>query len=123
MNNEKITACFILIELLLQYYTEVVHFLKSIQRAKYETRFISQIKEQNATGDKMNLFLFYPSGRFTTFVQDYVYSLEAFVADVGGYLGLCLGMSILTFYDAAVWFFDKTLVPMCGFDSGPQKRK
>ena len=28
-----------------------------------------------------------------------------------------------TFYDAAVWFFDKTLVPMCGFDSGPQKRK
>lgn len=35
---------------------------------------------------QMNLFLFYPSGRFTNLVQDYVYSLEAFVADVGGYL-------------------------------------
>ena len=31
--------------------------------------------------------------------------------------GLCLGMSALTFYDMAVWFFNKKLVPMCGFDS------
>ncbi len=32
----------------------------------------------------------------------YVYDLGSFVADVGGYLGLCLGMSALTFYDLSV---------------------
>jgi hypothetical protein len=30
------------------------------------------------------------------------YGSDDFVADFGGYLGLCLGMSLVTFYDAAV---------------------
>jgi hypothetical protein len=34
--------------------------------------------------------------------QYYVYDSDSFIADIGGYLGLCLGMSMLTFYDMAV---------------------
>ena len=33
------------------------------------------------------------------YIQYYTYDLKSFVADFGGYLGLLLGSSILTFYD------------------------
>jgi hypothetical protein len=41
--------------------------------------------------------------------QYYVYGSDSFIADIGGYLGLCLGMSIHTFYDGAVMLVVKTL--------------
>jgi hypothetical protein len=40
--------------------------------------------------------------------QYYVYDSDSFIADIGGYLGLCLGMSILTFYDMAVMLMAMT---------------
>ena len=42
----------------------------------------------------MTLFLFYPSGRYETINQDYIYTVDDFIADVGGYVGLFLGVSI-----------------------------
>ena len=35
---------------------------------------------------QMTLFMFYPSGRYETIVQDFIYTVDDFVADVGGYL-------------------------------------
>jgi uncharacterized membrane protein len=40
--------------------------------------------------------------------QYYVYDSNSCIADIGGYLGLCLGMSILTFYDMAVMLMAMT---------------
>jgi hypothetical protein len=37
------------------------------------------------------------------------YDLNSFIADVGGYLGLCLGMSVISFYDIALVIANKIL--------------
>ena len=70
----------------------------------------------------MLLYFVYPSGEYSIIQQYLVYGLGAFIADVGGYLvhiyirnhpyfrlpyfslsqGLCLGASLLTFYDLTV---------------------
>lgn len=99
--------------------------LPKCQRNKYDTRFLSEITdpEEEGTGDRLTLFLFYPSGRYEKVKQQYIYVKDDFVADVGGYLGLCLGMSILTFYDAGVWLFDNVMTPMCGFDARQDDKK
>ena len=77
----------------------------------------------------MHLFVLYSSGDYTIVKQYFVYDLGAFIADVGGYLvtyftlmviynfhafsksqGLCLGASLLTFYDLIV----KAIVKISG---------
>ena len=69
----------------------------------------------------MVLFFLYSSGEYSIIQEYLVYGLGAFIADVGGYLvcsftythkydshafsipqGLCLGASLLTFYDLTV---------------------
>ncbi len=45
--------------------------------------------------------LYFPSGRYREKVFYYVYDFNDLFADVGGYLGLLLGHSILSFYDIA----------------------
>ena len=69
----------------------------------------------------MNLFFLYLNDEHSIVQQYFVYDLGAFIADVGGYLvtylrlmitynlhafsksqGLCLGASLLTFYDLIV---------------------
>ena len=40
-----------------------------------------------------------PHFRYTEYIQYYTYDAKSFVADFGGFLGLLLGSSILTFYD------------------------
>jgi hypothetical protein len=37
------------------------------------------------------------------------YDLNSFIADVGGYLGLCLGMSVISFYNIALVIANKIL--------------
>ena len=34
----------------------------------------------------------------------YAYDTNSFIADVGGYLGLCLGFSLLSFFDLGIEF-------------------
>jgi hypothetical protein len=51
-------------------------------------------------------FLF-ETGTYEVKKQYYVYGSDSFIADIGGYLGLCLGMSILTFFDGAVMLMVK----------------
>ena len=68
------------------------------------------------------LWLRIPSGAYNVKSQHYAYTADDFIADFGGYLvnfnihnyfgvvfilvynqGLCLGMSVLSFYDGIVW--------------------
>ena len=48
----------------------------------------------------VEFLLFYPTGRYTVKNYYYVYDGNTAFADVGGYLGLLLGHSLLSFYDA-----------------------
>jgi hypothetical protein len=57
----------------------------------------------------MRIFLYYPSGNYVVAREYDTYDLSSFIGDVGGYLGLCLGMSILSFYDAALIVANKIL--------------
>ncbi len=59
-------------------------------------------------GDPVNctrLELYYASNRFMQEEQYYTYGVGNLVADIGGYLGLLLGHSIINFYDwgKALW--------------------
>jgi hypothetical protein len=47
-----------------------------------------------------NYFL-YPGGRYNYKEFYYTYDATSFFADLGGYLGLLLGHSMLSFYDMA----------------------
>ena len=53
--------------------------------------------------------LFYPNKDYTV-VEEYIgYDFSSFVSDFGGYLGLLLGHSILTFYDFG-WEITKKVI-------------
>ena len=62
--------------------------------------------------------LFYGTSRITVREQYYTYGFGSFVADIGGYLGLLLGNSILGFYDGISGIYEK-----CRFASGKGVRK
>jgi hypothetical protein len=49
--------------------------------------------------DEIRLYLWYGSTKFERKTQYLTYDLSNFVADFGGYLGLLLGHSLLSFYD------------------------
>ncbi len=55
----------------------------------------------NETEPALGFFLVYPSGRYIEYSYYYSYTGSSFFADVGGYLGLLLGHSLLSFYDIA----------------------
>ena len=61
------------------------------------------IKDRTVTLEVWPMFsgyFFYPGGRFIQRVYVYAYDLTSYIADVGGLVGLFLGYSILSFYDA-----------------------
>ena len=49
--------------------------------------------------DKLAFYYYYGSGRYTLKTYYYSYDWNSFFADVGGFLGLLLGHSLLSFYD------------------------
>ena len=62
--------------------------------------------------DSLPLFLkegtffqfFYPSNMYDEYTQYIIYDETNFIANFGGYLGLLLGSSVLTFYDGGkIW--------------------
>ena len=78
----------------------------SCTRNEYTRRLMSNTHEVKEEGDKiaertmMHIFYF-PSGRYVGKKFYYTYNANAFFADIGGYLGLLLGHSVLSFYDIA----------------------
>ena len=50
-----------------------------------------------------------PNGRYLEYQQYFIYLFEDFVADIGGFLGLLLGHSLLSLYDStAGWYRRKS---------------
>ena len=47
-------------------------------------------------------WLYFPGGNYEVTNEYYTYDGNSFIADVGGYLGLCLGFSLLSFFDMGV---------------------
>ena len=45
------------------------------------------------------MILYYNGGEHILVKEYYTYAMYSFIADFGGYLGLLLGASILSFYD------------------------
>ena len=62
------------------------------ERNRYEIPFFNTTREKN-----------------TYWLQYYVYDFNAFVADVGGYLGLLLGHSIFGMFEPIMKFITKCL--------------
>ena len=46
-------------------------------------------------------YFFYATGKYVEKSYYYTYDWNSFVADVGGYMGLLLGHSLLSYYDVA----------------------
>ena len=58
----------------------------------------------NDKSDKKNeseiaMYMFYANGRYRMGRQYYTYDFNSYVSDFGGYLGLLLGYSIVSFFD------------------------
>ena len=46
--------------------------------------------------------MYFPGGNYEVTNEYYTYDENSFIADVGGYLGLFLGFSLLSFFDMGV---------------------
>ena len=55
-----------------------------------------------STGPTMGLVFHYRDGMYNIDREYYVYDTSNFLADIGGYLGLLLGHSILSIYSISV---------------------
>ena len=53
--------------------------------------------------------LFFRETSLEVYQQEFLYGANNFIADVGGYLGLLLGVSIFSFYQVLVSTFEKLL--------------
>ena len=60
----------------------------------------------NGSDPTMTLYAFYANGNYEVKEQYYTYDWNSFTSDLGGYLGLFLGASMLTFFDAVSSFHD-----------------
>ena len=58
------------------------------------------------TDPRLNMDLFYANGNYNEKQQYYTYGLNDLFSDFGGYMGLFLGASMLTFYDAVASLLD-----------------
>ena len=65
---------------------------------------ISKIYDSNLEGENGSqnaVSIFYANGRYLEGKQYYTYDFNSYVSDFGGYLGLLLGYSIVSFFDMA----------------------
>ncbi len=68
-------------------------------RFEYVGEVITMGNWPNTSFDSLAGYYYYPSGKYTQKTYYYVYTWGTMLADVGGYLGLLLGHSLLGFYD------------------------
>ena len=78
------------------------------QRKEWEIRKIFDDKRQVMTGydSLIGIYMFYANGRYRIGSQLFTYDFNTYVADFGGYLGLLLGYSIVSFFDKAQDIFN-----------------
>ncbi len=78
-------------------------------RNSFRTRLLSSSKskvKENGTGSSFKVNLFFASGTFAEKTQYLSYSFSDLVSDFGGYLGLLLGHSVMSIYDAVLKRFE-----------------
>ncbi len=73
--------------------------LPNCNRMEFKAIIISSSAMKDVSVSQLGAFLYYPSGRYVQKKYYYQYNWNDFFADVGGYLGLLLGESLLSFYD------------------------
>ena len=63
---------------------------------------LKPLNEQTHNGkEEVRLRFTYPTGEYESKEEYYIYDAKSFVADIGGYLGLLLGYSLLSLYHMA----------------------
>ena len=77
--------------------------LPSCKGSEFETKILPPV--DSPSGDVFSGYFFYATGKYVEKSYYYTYDWNSFVADVGGYMGLLLGHSLLSYYDVAklVW--------------------
>ena len=61
----------------------------------------SYLRDQLENGSQIEIHMFYNNGRHRVGKQYYTYGLNSYISDFGGYLGLLLGYSIMSFFATA----------------------
>ena len=89
-------------------------------KSKFELS-LSELQEQIDNGREVaKIQLTYPHGEYEVTEEYYVYDMDSFIPDVGGYMGLLLGYSLLSMYhmftqcllDYTQWLLNLKLVKL-----------
>ena len=74
--------------------------LPSCKRNEFRVNIINRIEKPTENGSEGYIgYFYYPGGRYVEKVYYYTYDFGAYIADVGGLIGLFLGHSLLSLYD------------------------
>jgi hypothetical protein len=77
--------------------------LSSCEKSEYQMRIQSEITQaNNYPPNQYKIKMILTSGRYIEKKQYLIYDNNSLIADIGGYLGLLLGYSILSLYNAMV---------------------
>ena len=91
---------------------KVTGCLPSCKRNEFDVRVINRVEMASNEAYFSGLF-YYPSGGYDEKIYYYTYALGDYIADVGGYMGLLLGYSLISFYDGfkymLTWLSKQTL--------------
>lgn len=87
---------------------EITGCLPSCQRREFEIKLMNRITVPLVDGlRQISGYFYYPTGRYKEESHYYAYTIGDFFADVGGYMGLLLGYSALSCYDAFKYLCEK----------------
>ena len=98
--------------------SKVTGCLPTCKRNEFNLKVVSQIDRQLIKGQKhLGGIFYYPSGAYKEKSYYYTYDISDYIADIGGYMGLLLGCSLLNFYDGfkymckkiQKWMFKKSI--------------
>ena len=73
--------------------------LAACQRNEFTVNIVNRAERPSKPGGHFTGYFFYASGRYVEKTYFYVYDWIHLLADLGGYMGLLLGYSLLTMYD------------------------
>ena len=85
---------------------QITGCLPSCRRNEYAMKLINRIELPLVDGHRqMSGLFYYPTGRYIEKSYYYAYTIGDFFADIGGYMGLFLGYSALSCYDALKYLY------------------
>ena len=79
--------------------SSVTGCLPSCRRNEFEMKIITRVEVEAEKNHFFKGLFWYPSGSYTEKLYYYTYTFSDYFADIGGYMGLLLGYSLLNFYD------------------------